>query len=455
MTPLTQRTPDIQRILPHSEESERGLLSSYLRNPTEIGDLCAKRGITNEHFWHPCNAAVYEAINKMRAIEEPMDFITLTQYLRERGKLDLAGGAANVTELFSYLPTEHYAATYVRHLEGLKVLRESIRLLSERTEKLYVPGEASPRDLVIETIGALENIIRTTDDKIESRTKLAIQDIKERILQRGIGGEIAIKIGMKNIDDSLGGLMPSRYYVLGARPKIGKTALMESWAQHIMRQGGAVLFFQRDMSVEDMISRMACRAAGVVFEDFDLGRLSNQYVKRVTAELNKLDPDKLRIHSPANMTSEELGVIARRECRTRKIKAVFLDVFQKIRVRGNDRTEGLTAASQHIRDHVNDYGAPWVVAAHINKEADKTGRPTTSQFKYCDQLFADCDTAALMWSDEDPRDEATMKNKVTGEWQRQRIILSMDANRGGEVGDLFLYFDRPRMAFYQTREGDF
>src|SRR5207342_3909350 len=93
--------PDTHRLLPQSPDAERGVLSSFLLAPREIGGLCAEKQIKSEHFHLPANAQIYATLLELWDANQPIDFITLTQLLRDRGQLDQVGGAAFVTELFT------------------------------------------------------------------------------------------------------------------------------------------------------------------------------------------------------------------------------------------------------------------------------------------------------------------------------------------------------------------
>ena len=104
-------SPDPHRLLPQSPDAEKGVLSSFLIAPREIGGLCAEKQVTKEHFAIPSHALIYETLLGMWDKNEPIDFITLTQLLRDRSHLDSCGGAAFVTELFTFLPTAANAPT--------------------------------------------------------------------------------------------------------------------------------------------------------------------------------------------------------------------------------------------------------------------------------------------------------------------------------------------------------
>src|ERR1700690_2711939 len=79
--------PDTHRLLPQSPDAEQGVLSSFLLAPREIGGFCAEKQIRADHFHLPKHAQIYATLLELWDANKPIDFITLTQVLRDRGQL--------------------------------------------------------------------------------------------------------------------------------------------------------------------------------------------------------------------------------------------------------------------------------------------------------------------------------------------------------------------------------
>ena len=89
--------PDAHRSLPQSPEAELGVLSSYLLAPREVGGICAEKRITGAHFHVPAHGILFETLEAMWTANQPVDFITVTQILRDKQVLDQVGGPAFIT----------------------------------------------------------------------------------------------------------------------------------------------------------------------------------------------------------------------------------------------------------------------------------------------------------------------------------------------------------------------
>lgn len=130
-------SPDLHRLLPQAPDAEKAMLSSYLLAPEVIGDLYDENGVTAEQFHIPAHAIIFTEMEALRHHQKPLDFITLTQALRDKGLLDQAGGAANVTELFTLLPTAANAGYYLDIVREKHALREVIKTCTEYAARGY------------------------------------------------------------------------------------------------------------------------------------------------------------------------------------------------------------------------------------------------------------------------------------------------------------------------------
>src|SRR5438105_3360255 len=78
--------PDIHRTLPHSADAEQGVLGSMLISPAEVIGECVEQ-IGEKHFHIPAHATIYAVLVDLWNKQQPIDFITLTQVLKDRGLL--------------------------------------------------------------------------------------------------------------------------------------------------------------------------------------------------------------------------------------------------------------------------------------------------------------------------------------------------------------------------------
>lgn len=423
-----------------------GVLGSMLLDPDRAIPRATSR-ISEQHFYQPANQIVFDVLRRMHKARVAVDLLTVCDQLSKRKDLEAIGGRPYVTSLITFIPVpvESMLDYYLAFLIEAFQRRTIIRGCAEAQGKAYDLSQDIPliKKRVFSTMREAES--RSN----ESATRATVAELGQMIDARQIGAHLGIDTGISGWDTGLRGIFPKRFYVLGARPKIGKTAMIEQMAQTQIRNGIPVLIFERDMSLTDLIGRMACRTAGVVFQAFITGVCTNEELQNVRHAAEAIDPDLLRLHSPTNMTADELCSIVEREIQEYGIQVWYLDLFQRLKTPEKDRVESLVDAANAIRDVIQSTGVPGVILAEILRDAEKTKRPNSSQFKYCDGLFSSCDTSILLWSNEDPKTLIEPDGKL----RRQKVNFTIDANRGGAVGDETIYFDRPLMTFHGS-EGE-
>jgi replicative DNA helicase len=387
---------------------------------------------------------------------KPIDAITLTDYLRGTRDLDRVGGPAFIVELFTLLPTAINVGSYVETIREMRTLRNGMRLCMDTYQRLQ-ERDGNTADL-IEGLhsGAMELIDEQAAISFDSKsfaTDRAIEKVKARIGERMLGQTIGLTTGLKTWDNDIGPIVPG-LIALGARQKMGKTALIEGIIEHIqLVHKRAVILFEIDTPEEDVLNRMACRRAGVVYEDFMHGKCKQYDLKRTREALDSIDRETFRMHSPDKLSTENIQRICTEEMKQRDVAAVFLDVFTNVSYHEQTQTEGLTRVSKDLRRIQRAIGIPFIVLTHLNREADKTTRPSMGQLKASDQLFSDCDLGLLLWSEEDAKECFFIDENGNPAGKRRREMrLTVDANRSGSVGDYKCFFDGPMMRFFSTAD---
>ena len=142
---------------PHSAEAEQGVLGSMLISPSEAIPNCMQK-IEVNHFFSPAHRTIYNVLVDLWNAGKPIDFITLTQILRDRNLLDGVGGAHFVTSLFTFVPTAANIAYCLEIICDKFALRqiiiaaaESVRLAHENE-----PDVSATLALATERLSAIQ-----------------------------------------------------------------------------------------------------------------------------------------------------------------------------------------------------------------------------------------------------------------------------------------------------------
>ena len=118
------------RIPPHSEEAEQGVLGSILLDSEKVMNLCIERQLVPESFYHPVYLTIFVALLEMSRQNRPIDLVTATEKLRSSGVMERIGGSLTLDRLVDSTPTAAHAEYYidiVRHKHLLRCVIDRAR----------------------------------------------------------------------------------------------------------------------------------------------------------------------------------------------------------------------------------------------------------------------------------------------------------------------------------------
>ena len=120
---------DINRIPPHSVESEQSILGSIILDKEAI--ITVAETIQPMDFYKEAHKIIYESMLKLNSNNEPIDLITLIEELRKEGHLDSIGGISYLTSLSTIVPTTSNVKYYANIVKEKSVMRQLIKASNE------------------------------------------------------------------------------------------------------------------------------------------------------------------------------------------------------------------------------------------------------------------------------------------------------------------------------------
>ena len=95
-------------VPPQNEEAEDSVLGAMLISQAAISAVVEE--VNSSDFYKQKNGTIYKAALELFARGEPVDAITLTDFLEERGELEEVGGRVRIHELARDVPATSNAA---------------------------------------------------------------------------------------------------------------------------------------------------------------------------------------------------------------------------------------------------------------------------------------------------------------------------------------------------------
>ena len=438
--------PDIHRLLPQSPDAEKGLLGSILLLPREVLGECVEAGIEAGYFHIPAHAVIYVVLLDLWNDNQAIDIITLTQVLRDRNKLEEAGGAALVSSLLTFVPTAANASYYMEIMQEKFTLRAIIKTCTEYAARSYDEQENVPMllDEVEQKIFEIAQE-RYKDKQLSIRDQVmdaieAIQDLHDRR-----GSVTGLATGFTELDKMTNGLHPAEMIVIAARPSMGKTALAMNIAEHVAIQlQKPVAIFSLEMSAQQLIQRLLCSRARVNLQRVRDGFLNEGDFRNLTGAASKLADGKIFIDDSAGLSIVELRAKARRLKSQHNIELIVIDYLQLLRSTTRRASENrqieIAEISAGIKALSKELDVPIIVLAQLNRNpenrtGDSKGRPRLSDLRESGSIEQDADVVGLLVREEYYADDDETRKEAEG---KAELIIAKQRN--GPVGDVPLTF---------------
>jgi replicative DNA helicase len=396
------------RIPPHSEDAERGVLGSALLDAGRVVDLAVERGLRPESFYVPAHQALFELFIEMNHAGRPVDLLTVSDRLRERGQLEPIGGAAFLEQLVDSTPTPAHAEYYVELVRQKHLLRLIIDHAREAIDTTYAAEEDADSILgkVEQSFFEIGDMQRGQMPPWPNLIMSAVEEIEKiYALKKGLTG---IPTGFHDLDRILLGLQPADMIVLAARPSMGKTSLALNIVENVaLGLGGdhetrPVAVFSLEMSREQLVRRMICSHAEVSSHKLSGGYISTEYHGRLMNSASALNKAKILLDDTAGLEVLELRSRARRLKRRFDIQLIVVDYMQMLnypQFASEGRQRETAAISGALKGMAKELRLPVLVLSQLSRAPEtrsSTAVPKLSDLRDSGSIEQDADVVLML-----------------------------------------------------------
>src|SRR3990167_8345440 len=130
-----QDNAEMGKIPPQNLEAEESLLGALLLDKEAI--IRVADILQPEDFYRDANRFIFEAIFDLFQKREPIDVLSVSNRLQEKGMLDKIGGRSYLASLSNSVPTASHVVNYANIIQRKATLRRLIQSGTEITELGY------------------------------------------------------------------------------------------------------------------------------------------------------------------------------------------------------------------------------------------------------------------------------------------------------------------------------
>ncbi|MBW1818684.1 MAG: replicative DNA helicase [Deltaproteobacteria bacterium] len=436
------------KIPPHNLEAEQAILGGILINNDAMHQVMDI--VTPDDFYRESNATLFEGMVELYNHGDPIDLITLAQYLKRVKAEERTGGAEYLGSLVEAVSTSAGISFHAEIVRKLSVRRRLINQCSviseacfqdwEKTEDLLELAEQSIFDIAEAQaksgFESLKDVITSSFKKLESAAALD-------------GYVTGIPTGFRDFDRLTAGFQPSDLIVIAGRPSMGKTALALNIGYNAAQktQKGVVVF-SLEMSRPQLGIRMLGFDSGIDAVKLRTGLLRDKEWRALTESANRLSQLPIFIDDSSAITVLEMKAKCRRMLKRQELALVIVDYMQLIQGRrsAESRQLEMSEISRSLKGLAKDLNVPVVALSQLNRKVEDrpNKRPQLADLRESGAIEQDADVIAFIY-----RDEAY---HPTTDENRNIAEIIVGKQRNGPTGFFRLYFQKEITRFRDHTE---
>ena len=389
---LKDKTP------PHDDELEKAALGSLLSD-NEAVTSAIQLHLRADDFYSRANSRVYETVLSLDARGLRADIQTVVQELKQKGKLDEAGGASYVSSLTTVIPSSANIEYYAQTVKNYSLKRSLLKVASNIGVSAY--DESKKANEVLEEVQ--QQIFKLSDErhvfsshKIGDILKDAIELIENVMISKNpITG---ISTSFEKLDQMTAGFQKDEFIVIGARPSVGKTALALNMASDIaFHQKIPAAFFSLEMSEIALVNRLISSEAMVNAQNLRSGFLSSNDFKKIVDSMGIIHEAPFYIVDIPNMDMGNLRSQARKLRSQQQVQIIFIDYLGLIghEAKGLPRFEQISEISRSLKSLARELHIPIVVLCQLNRDA-QFETPTLANLRDSGSIEQDADLVLFL-----------------------------------------------------------
>lgn len=408
--------------------AEQGVIGCVLIDNNSLYDVYNK--LKPEMFASEFAQDCYAEMIAMYDRGENVNILSLSQALENR-KLDSDDIRACLKDCISSAPTSVMMKSYADSV--IKMWR------SRKAKELFYHISFAPKDIdntISEVLARLEELQGNKEVRSKS-LKQIVKENRDNYFNENVGKNL-VKTGFYKLDDCLGGLEGGDITVIGARPGVGKSAIVTQIIGQMAKKGYRVGYFNLEMNESQVYERFVSRLAELSLTRV---RRAKSFLGGEEEAFNKANEEMAGYDVIISTGSKSVSEV-KAESRHQRFDVIVIDYLQLIKAdsRYANRASEVGDISKSIKGLASELHVPIILLSQLNRvsESKETKEPTMAELRESGDIEQDASNIILIWNVSD-------KN-------RSFKGLKVEKQRQGETMKEGLQFDGEHMSFRERQE---
>ncbi|ELY3813957.1 AAA family ATPase [Cronobacter sakazakii] len=433
-------TDDI-KTPPCNYEAEQAVLGSVMVAPDSDNVQKVLGFLNADMFYSRQHGRIFAALQGLNAKGKALDMLTLSDALEMQGELEQVGGFAYLADISRNTPSAANVMHYANVVKDKSTERMAIEQATQMLEVLYSRSGMT----TAQKLEAVQALAMKVDDKAKTgnhRGLMTFRDafnkwtyqVGERL--EGNPSSVGLTSGIEALDDMLEPkrIVRGSLFVVGARPKMGKTTVYQKMAIHCaLVENLPTLAFSLEMPTEQLVERIISQHSRVKSDVFyQNGYNENQFAQALAMGTQIADSNNLYIDDTPGLSLAHIVSESRRIKRERgEVGMVLVDYLTLMAAEKADtESQAYGIITKGLKVLAKELNCVVVLLTQLNRgsEARANKRPQPSDSRSTGQIEQDCDYWLGIYRENE--DDDTVNPAET------ELLLRL--NRHGNTGTVYV-----------------
>ncbi len=388
-------------VQPHSEEAELAVLGSMLSSKEAVSQTL--QWLEPKDFYKDAHMKIFSAMIKLFDQAEPIDTLSVSEYLKKNNDLDMVGGIYFLTGLVEMVPTAAHIERYAKIVKEKALLRNLITLSHGIAKEAYDDSldvseilEKSEQSMFEIT----QNQLKGGFEQINQGIISALNDLEEKRKKDSV--VTGVPSGLLELDELTSGFQKGELVIIAGRPSMGKTALALSMIRNAALEADmGIGMFSLEMGNQSLAMRLLCAEARVNMHFVRTGKLPSKLWKNLGLAAGELEEAPIYLDDTPAITVRELRAKARRLVSKNKIDMIVVDYLQLMQgPRGvENRQQEISVISRSLKALAKEIDVPVVALSQLSRavEQRQDRRPQLSDLRESGAIEQDADVVIFLY----------------------------------------------------------
>ena len=443
------------RIPPQATDLEEVVLGALMLEKEAVNEVIDI--LSPEAFYLDKHQKIFAAIKSLFGKSEPIDILTVTNELKQRGELEMVGGAYYISKLTNRVVSAANIEYHARIIMQKHIQRQLILISSDMIHEAF-EDTSDVFDLLDKAENNLfqisENNLRRSYDSMQDLVSKAIKEIQNA---KNADDKLrGVPSGYTELDRITQGWQKSDLIILAARPSMGKTAFALNLARNAaVNFNRPVAFFSLEMSSVQLVTRLISTETSLTADKLRSGDLAEYEWQQLNTKVTPLTDAPIFIDDTPQLSIFELRAKCRRLKQQHDIQMIFIDYLQLMTAKGGDkglnREQEISTISRSLKSLAKELEIPVLALSQLSRSVEQrpgSKKPILSDLRESGAIEQDADMVMFIYRPEYYKDGADAEDKPKG-----YSIIDIAKHRNGKLGEVELRFVGQYARFEEFEQG--